>query len=134
MKHIYNNLEIDSFTAIGYVRKYQFQNTCVFTIQEHGQRMYHVLTSVKKILQPQLQEWDYDTRIKDSQDLQNILNELIRQTGNGLLTFHLGDFEREDMRSILCGAKGMRNMMHHRRMGVNDRHIIQILHMRYRPI
>lgn len=39
MKHIYNNLEIDSSTAIGYVRKYRFQNTYIFTIQEHGQRM-----------------------------------------------------------------------------------------------
>jgi len=39
MKHIYNNFEVDSSTAIGYVRKYRFQNTCVFTIQEHGQRM-----------------------------------------------------------------------------------------------
>jgi len=39
MKHVYNNLEIDSSTAIGYIRKYRFQNTCVFTIQEHGQRM-----------------------------------------------------------------------------------------------
>jgi hypothetical protein len=39
MTHIYNSLDIDAFTAIGYVRKYQFENTCVFSVQEHGQRM-----------------------------------------------------------------------------------------------
>lgn len=39
MKHIYNNLEINLSAVVGYVRKYQFQNIFVFTIQEYSEWM-----------------------------------------------------------------------------------------------
>src|SRR5438105_1639336 len=61
MKHIYNNLEIDSSTVIGYLRKYRFQNTCVFSIQEYGERMSpHYAASLCNIVvrQPDFQNAD----------------------------------------------------------------------------
>jgi hypothetical protein len=39
IRHVYKQLNITAASCIGYMRKYQFQNTLIYTVQEYGQRI-----------------------------------------------------------------------------------------------
>jgi hypothetical protein len=67
-----------------------------------------VMHCVKTVLQPQLEVWDYDTQVRDCKDLVTILNERVRQTEKGLLSFNIGSLRRKDVRSVFSGAKAIR--------------------------
>jgi hypothetical protein len=73
------------------------------------------MAEVKRILKPQLARRDFDSRLKDCQGLIIIPNGLIRQWDRGSLTFHVGVFVKDDIRSVPSGAKTIRNMLHQSR-------------------
>ena len=62
IRHVYKQLNITAASRITYIRKYQFHNTLIYTVQEYGERIsssYAALLSKIKVTESELYKADF---------------------------------------------------------------------------